>query len=376
MNLIIPFVPYITAYSTSWINNPVMSVVFPFPTVKLAELRTHRTLYQSESENIILSENEKNISLNANSSRAIPIKKQLESCINTPFVPIWTKNQKGMQGSIIDNEDVIHLLNFRWKAMLKSDSSTSIKNMVNSFANLEIHKQDVSLLLNPYSWTTCIATADKNAWDSFFELRCPKYKIETKNNNVIFAKSKKEYIEIITKLQDKETDIKNINWNKINESYVYPAVQVIAEYIYDLWKYTKPNFLKEGEWHISFIEKDDKKEYYNNENYNATETALILSISRCAMISFDNQSKKENLDIHVNRAKKLITEKHVSTMEHQLQVPYRVDMFKNNPMDYQVMYLLDKEHNPYLHIGKYISNIHGWIQLRKVVEFNEFLFNF
>ena len=86
--------------------NPVsqtkmISFLVDFPTVLLAELRTHRILTQGslyEHSELV------DFNLSANSARAIPANKYLQKILDNPFVPIWTKNQSGMNGNLLPGD--------------------------------------------------------------------------------------------------------------------------------------------------------------------------------------------------------------------------------------------------------------------------------
>src|SRR5574343_1403417 len=87
--------------------NPVsktkmISFLVDFPTVLLAELRTHRILTQGslyEHSELV------DFNLSANSARAIPHNKYLQKVIDNPFIPVWTKQQKGMSGEQIEKTE-------------------------------------------------------------------------------------------------------------------------------------------------------------------------------------------------------------------------------------------------------------------------------
>ena len=339
----LPFEPKILAYSISWVNNPILSVLVPIPTVKLAELRTHRLLSQFESEVINTSTNNYDLSINANSSRAIPTDKQLLFSSKKPYNPIWTIKQKGMQGKISTDITTMKSCDILWKTAYER-----MTYYVETFDAFDIHKQDACLLLNPFSWTTCIITADKAGWDNFFELRCPNYNLHGKRYY-----SKKECTEAF--------GVDNIDFNDINISMTYPAIREIAEKIYDLWTYNEPVYLHTKEWHIPFI---------NDVAYIDSSTSikdkLYISVSTCAMISYDNQDKEESIESHINRANRLITSKHNSTMEHQYQVPTKQEIMSNDFKEGFINELFTEEIK--YQKGKYISNIKGWKQFRKIVE--------
>lgn len=367
MNLKLPFEPKILAYSTSWVNNPIMTVLVPVPTVKLAELRTHRLFHQFDGEVYELATNDLDLSMNANSSRAIPIQKQLEGCFKNPYVPIWTRNQKGMQGEVIESDNTEDLT-FGWLAALGKHTHPiefSVADFVQELINRNVHKQDASLLLNPFSWTTCVLSGDKAAWENWFDLRCPKYQTPV-STTCGFANSKKELLswhgnqENLDKMNDP-----SFNWDSINFSMTYRAIQVIAEKLFDLWTFETPVYLEEGQWHAAFVDGDYLKTCQESE----ITTALKASMSKCALISYDNQENTQSAEQHIERANSLISRKHHSTAEHQYQVPTRTQLRSE---DFEEGYKNFIRDVPTYHKGKYMSNVKGWIQLRKLIENGEF----
>ena len=338
----LPFEPYILAYSNSYVGNKIMTVLVPIPTVKLAELRTHRVISQSEGEIIETAVNDQMLSINANSSRAIPIKSQIDSVSKTPYYPVWTEHKAGMQGDVMNDKNDISSNNAIWDLSLYDNLRRA-----NDLADNNTHKQDASLLLNPYSWTTAVITADEFGWRNFFELRCPKYT----HQGIEFYSEKTMLDEIGLLASEVE-----------NTSMTYPALQVIAEKLYDLWCYSEPVYLEEGQWHIPFFDYR-----CNSENILGL---LMVSMSKCAMISYDNQDKDEPIERHIKRAiEKLIPNKHISTAEHQYQVPTKEELLSGN--NFSEYYDLDGFGDMIYVRGKYVSNIKGWKQLRKLIECGE-----
>jgi hypothetical protein len=248
--------------------------VVPWPTVKLAELRTHRTIYQTESEEFNIASNERTIAMNANSSRAIPLERQIKQVEEHPFEPVWTLNQSGMSGKAA-SVTISERASQQWHSA-RAFALTRVKALL----DLGIHKQDAALLLNPFSWTTCILSADQDRWNHFFNLRC--------------------------------------------NAAVYPAVRIIAEKMESLMLKSTPVEL--DSIHIAF-EKEAKKVVIDAlesgeitaQDYNEKHKyyTMAVSMSMCAMISYDTQERSESLTKHVQRAKKLLTEGHWSTAEHQ-----------------------------------------------------------
>lgn len=183
-------------------THKAFSVLVTIPTVLLAELRTHRILTQGASyEFVELDE----LNLSANSARAIPHNKYIENILNTPYIPMWTKQQKGMSGAVLTDEQkqtldkawVEFLSGYDTQMTVETNSDTSIDSvcfdpnspdfsgwivdyhkpgiidMYNFLLEQGVHKQNANRLLAPFAYTTCILSGTE--WDNFFNLRCPQY---------------------------------------------------------------------------------------------------------------------------------------------------------------------------------------------------------
>jgi hypothetical protein len=304
----------------------VATFLIPFPTVKLAEIRTHRLQSQTDDLILGLGENNKDLSMNANSSRAIPVEKVIQICSEGKgFEPMWTKNQKGMSGEELSSEsDEYQCALDNWDY-----AQSAAINSVLEMQSIGIHKQDANLLLHPFSWSAVVITADAIGWYDFFKQRC--------------------------------------------KEDVYPAVQFIAREMQQLWDNTEAAELEEGEWHIPFCDEHNVTDIL--PGFLTLEERLMVSASCCARISYNNL-KGETLEAHQKRAQWCFDNGHLSVAEHQLRAPTKYELLDGGYFNieygmYQVS--LDKSVPPAIgHTkGKYVSNIQGWIQYRKILENNE-----
>ena len=100
----------------------------------------------------------------AASSRAIPTKKLVEKVLADPYVPIWTKNQKGMVGVPLEDPETISKLSNLWLNRLHDTCE-----YVGRMSDLQVHKQDLNRLLEPWLRMPVLLTA--TAWKNFFNLR-------------------------------------------------------------------------------------------------------------------------------------------------------------------------------------------------------------
>jgi thymidylate synthase ThyX len=106
-------------------------------------------------------------SRNSSSSRAVPIKKMIEAVRDDPVLPIWWgRNQSGMQAMQEIDESSRALAETEWRRAL-DDALAHAERLSSSDINL--HKQLVNRILEPFSWITVIITATE--WSNFFTQR-------------------------------------------------------------------------------------------------------------------------------------------------------------------------------------------------------------
>lgn len=288
-------------------NTKMISFLVDFPTVLLAELRTHRILTQGslyEHSELV------DFNLSANSARAIPHNKYLQKVLDNPFIPIWTKQQKGMNGELLESS----YLNNIWYQGLEEQVL-----YYHALLKENAHKQNANRLLAPFAYTTCIISGTE--WDNFFELRCPK----------IYHEGTKKYYKSIKEWNKVDKDIK---WNKNclshpeNKSTAQPEFQVIAEMLYDLYQETE---WRESEYHIPFENEIIDKYHSDICNYLKIKSnsnnwfkyddywtiIMKVSASMCAKLSYNTQDNEDSIEKHLERASMLIEHKHYEPFSHQ-----------------------------------------------------------
>lgn len=213
-------------------------------------------------------------SRNAASSRAIPLNKMISLVWNNMAEPIhWGQNKSGMQAK----EELPPIKKFLAQKLWKFSGKT-----VCLFAwiggKLGLHKQVVNRLLEPWSHIKVVVTATE--WDNFFYLR--------------------------------------------NHPDAQPEIHDLAAKMYVLYSNHKPRFLKEGQWHLPYIEvlgqSIDCPDYLfgvSKGDSLSLEDAIKVSASMCAQVSYRraDDSVEKALSIY-NR---LIESKpsHASPFEHQ-----------------------------------------------------------
>lgn len=193
--------------------------VLTYPRFIHSEMMTHRVF-----------------SRNASSSRAIPVKKQIQMIIDNPVIPLaFTKNQKGMQGGeALSGDD--H--NKAVSAWLSARDATV--EWANKLSDLEVHKQYANRVLEPFAHITVVCTATD--WDNFFALRC--------------------------------------------HEAAQPEIHALADLMYEKYINNEPKDLNSGEWHLPFIDLSDDKD---TESDTLQHHVLIKrSVARCARVSYLN----------------------------------------------------------------------------------------
>jgi hypothetical protein len=318
MNL--PNKPKVLAATYNPISKTKMiSFLVDFPTVLLAELRTHRILTQGS----LYEHSELNdFNLSANSARAIPANKYLQKIKDNSFIPIWTGKQSGMSGSAVTHKQ-LEEANHLWLNSLQNPiANQDVTSVVNELIELGIHKQNCSRLLAPYAYTTCIISGTE--FENFFELRCPKY---TSDKNEVFFSKKAFVAAKNNKEEGFHYPVSEEGWNNINKSSAQPEFQVIAEMLYDLYQEAD---WKESKYHIPFIqeiwdnyelgiismlnETNSSIETFNDDRF---KIYMKISASMCAKLSYNTQDNEDTLEKHLERANMLIEHKHSEPFSHQ-----------------------------------------------------------
>lgn len=159
----------------------ITTMVMRFPRCILAELNTHRVF-----------------SRNSASSRARSIKVVIADVMEDPYVPVFTKNQKGMGGPIVSRETqaaartqwlksrdaavagVLSMLlgtpvvpadleNDGWRELTDDYYQRVYLDGQDIPGALNLHKQNINRLLEPFMWHEAVITATE--WTNFLELR-------------------------------------------------------------------------------------------------------------------------------------------------------------------------------------------------------------
>ncbi len=184
-----------------------------YPRFIHAEVLTHRML-----------------SRNAGSSRALPIRKMIAAVREDPAMPIyWGKNQAGMSARREIDDAARTLAEAEWRLALERALATAERL---SDSDIDLHKQLVNRILEPFAWITVILTATE--WANFFTQRCH---------------------------EDAQPEIKHL-----------------ADMMLETFMASDPQRVRDGEWHMPLIAEDE----------HGLDPMLLrkVSVARCARVSY------------------------------------------------------------------------------------------
>lgn len=265
-------------------------------------------------------------SRNASSSRAIPVKKNLERIMEQPAMPIhWGKNQPGMQAREQQDakvnvyswkydqwgstREVAHTYNREdaWKR-----ARDSAVEWAERFDEAGYHKQIVNRITEPFQFISVVMTATE--MENFFNLR-------------LHPDAQPEFRELALKMHE--------------------AMDLSV-----------PMTLLEGEWHLPYIQCEDMVEFSQVE-------LLKISSARCARVSYlnhDNSAPNAEKDIELHDI--LHKAGHMSPFEHQA-----TPMLLPTWGDEDQVLLADIEGVTHYDVSgnAWSGNFKHWIQYRQVM---------
>lgn len=212
-----------------------------FPRFVLAEFNTHRTF-----------------SRNSASSRAIPTAKLIERVETDPAMPLeWGRNKAGMSASDLLPADQAQEAQRVW-LRARDAAVAGAKRLL----DLQVHKQELNRLLEPFLWHTVIVSATE--WENFFELRCAPN--------------------------------------------AAPELRAAAVAMREALAASIPQTLPYGQWHTPLMQPD--------ESGLELETRRRVSAARCARVSYLTHQGTREIDGDLALYERLRGDRHLSPFEH------------------------------------------------------------
>lgn len=275
----------IIAHSIDPIGREIVTMAVTMPRFILAEFNTHRVF-----------------SRNSASSRAIPVKKFLQQIKDDPFIPeYWGQNQSGMQAREEVSEENRQKANKLWL-----EAKRSMEKKVLQFQEINVHKQLVNRLLEPWFYTTVLVTSTE--WNNFFKLRCHKD--------------------------------------------AQPEIKLVAETMRYALDGSIPKQIDFGEWHIPFGDTCDGL---------SLQDKLKIATARCARVSYLNFEGNIDTAKDIKLHDDLMESGHWSPFEHCAQAIKPLSFLQR--LKYGVKFIFGGEkYVPDLKTG----NFRGYRQYRKM----------
>ncbi len=246
----------------------ITTAEFTMPKPLQAEFNTHRMFSRSSA-----------------SSRAIPLKKMVERIQADPWVPQkLSKNQKGMQAAEPLTPTEYEAAKVMW--LYGRDQMIDLALKMGDPEGLNVHKQWVNRLIEPWMWTTIIVTA---------------------------------------------TEFENFRGLRVSPE-AQPDFEIAARMLMEAIDASQPTHLKPGEWHLPYIAGDGGFEQHTDqsgrwsckqENGNwidySTEDVIKISSARCARVSYLTQDGKRDPSEDLALYQRILAGPHLVPMEHPAQ---------------------------------------------------------
>lgn len=358
----------IVADSLNILDNRITTFKLTYPRIVHSELMTHRMF-----------------SRNAASSRAVPVRKMIESVKKNMFTPLAIqKSHKGMQGSDYFKEEELEQANQLW-----IESAELALQQAEKMEKFGVTKQLINRMLEPYQYYQVLVTATE--WENFFELRCPQYLYDYEDEPIYF-KSKKDWVNYYNdsqgyKEENKEfTKVENLTyfeWLSINKSQADIHIQAIAEMMWDAYNESTPKQLKAGEWHIPYGDNIDLSNFnfgveaqsIQNQLYRGIMTKVKIATARCARISYQTLGDNPKIDYKADiRLHDMLAESgHWSPFEHCAKAMSDEKYYKFQSGELYPIDTLSKESDETTLLTSnntegWCKNFRGFIQYRHLIE--------
>lgn len=280
-------------------------------------------------------------SRNSASSRAIPLRKQIERILNSLAMPVvFPLEKKGMQGGDALEGQELAQAQSNW-----DKASKMAVEAAEALGGNGVHKSVANRLLEPFMWHTIIVTS--TGWENFFHQRC--------------------------------------------SPLAQPEIRVTAELMREAYEQSEPREIGKRNWHLPYVWDDDEAikavtaastAAYPDVGHNfplANEWSLYhyellckISAARCARVSYLTQDGVRDIDKDLELYERLTTADppHWSPLEH-VATPWPWNR-QEGCIHFGVAEgedLGEDDHRciPLDHLPR-IGNLLGWRSLRTTVE--------
>jgi thymidylate synthase ThyX len=197
-------------------------------------------------------------SRNSASSRAVPTAKLIERVEREPAAPLeWGRNKAGMSASDVLTEEEALAAQAIW-LRARDDAVARARELL----ELNVHKQELNRILEPFLWHTVIVTATE--WQNFFDLRCAPN--------------------------------------------AQPEIRAAAVRMREAIAQSSPRGVANGEWHTPLLQHD--------ELTLDSDTRRRVSAARCARVSYLTHEGKREIGKDLELYERLKTDRHLSPFEH------------------------------------------------------------
>lgn len=311
----------VIADSVNQWGNRITTFELTMPRIILAEFSRHRMF-----------------SFNSASSRAVPFEKMVKSVEENMFVPLaWQFKHSGMQGTEYIPEKCAEYSDAIESWTIAANNAIEEAKVLHSIG---VTKQLCSRLLEPFSYIKVLLTATE--FENFFELRCPKYQF---GDTDVYCKSKKQYLRAYSELYGRnsneggiffEKPQTDIDWLETNKGQAEIHISDLAEKMWDAINESKPQLLKENEWHIPYKNKinsgdlhkysefayilaDSEEKGVKEQSKLFLKTLRKVAVMMCARVSYttiDTEQSEWNIDKYVQKYDELVKNGHMSPTEH------------------------------------------------------------
>ena len=239
------------------------------------------------------------LSRNASSSRAIPIERAMDSVRRNPVYPHFHgKNQKGMvAGGELSHEDIVKV-----DRVIDEHRNASLQ-CARRLSEIGLHKQSANRFLEAHSHISVIVSATE--WNNFFALR--------------------------------------------DHEDAQPEIAGVARCIKTAMKNSTPILLEDDEWHLPFVENDERELTLKEQ--------LMISVARCATVSY----ARPPLDINLEKAVEIYNRLTKSTPIHA------------SPFEHQAKPIADSNEASHISLADnelWCGNFRGWMQYRHSIANN------